>query len=247
MEPIGQVPSSLTALMKEFRTITNNMANAGTVGFKRTVNSFAKQLMQSQEAAGNAGENPENRGIVINKGQLDFSQGILTATGRNLDLAISGQGWFTIETKDGKLFTRNGSFMTNTNGQLVDGEGNILAGKDGPIIIPPSAGVEDLVISSTGAVMSGNTKFGEIDIVTFDDPYSLKPVGGCLFQAPADVLPKPAESAQVNQGYLESSNVNATEELVDLIKVSRLYEANMKLMNRRSDTSKAILEVAGSV
>lgn len=245
MEPVGQVASSITSLMKEFRTITNNISNANTTGFKRTVNSFSKQLLDQQQAAGSLSNSKEYHGIVTSNSDYDLSQGILVKTGRTLDLSIAGSGWFTIETEDGQLYTRNGTFFTNENGQVVDSQGNLVAGQEGPVTIPSNVSLTDISVGADGSVGHNGTIFGKFKIVDFgQDRDSLKPVGNSMFKIPEDVKPQLAQDINIQQGYQESSNVNITEELVDLMRVMRTYEANMKLLNKNTDTSKAILEVA---
>lgn len=247
MEPVGQVSSSITSLMKEFRTITNNIANSSTTGFKRTVNSFSQELSEQQKLAGSQMGPEQLNAKIKNKIIYDLKQGILVKTDRSLDMSITGKGWFTVETEDGPLYTRNGVFFTNENGQIVDSQGSLIAGDAGPIIIPKDVPVNEISVGADGTVSYQGDVFGKFKIVEFgDDEEALFPAGGCRFRAPEDIRPSIAVDAAVQQGYLESSNVNITEELVDLMKVMRTYEANMKLLSKSSENSKAILEVAAS-
>lgn len=236
-----QVLPSIDALMQEFYIITNNLANVSTVGYKRTCNAFSRSL----EAEGSGWETYSPGGIDLNSA-FDFSQGSITQTGRALDLALYGKGFFVIETPDGPLYTRNGMFRTNSNGQIVDSEGRTVAGEAGPIMIPAGVGLSQLSVASDGSISAGGTAIGRISIVDFGaDEDKLIPVGAnCYRMSDENIVPVAAQQIVVKQGYLESSNVKMVDELVDMIVVSRLYEANMALVSAQQQTSSSIMGVA---
>jgi len=237
---VTQVNSSINCLQQEFNIIAHNMANVSTAGYKRRCNAFSKSLME-QDAQTKAGHS----GDIALETTFDFSQGSVTETGRPLDFALYGKGFFVIETPEGPLYTRNGMFQTNQNGQIVDSEGRFVAGKSGPISIPPGAGLSQLNVSSNGSISAGGTVVGEFSLIDFeDDRDKLVPVGGNCLAMPGDTRPTPAENIVVKQGYLEASNVKLVEELVDMIMVSRLYEANMKFISASKDISSSIIGVA---
>lgn len=229
------ISSSLSALTREYETIANNLANVNTVGFKRRCNSFSKQLSALQGNGNDAGKVDT---------AFDFSQGSLTYTGSQLDLGLSGKGFFVVETPEGPLYTRNGKFQTNNKGYLVDMDGRTIVGKDGPLIFPQDMSVADAHVSEDGIIQVKNNTVGQLKLVDFGvDEASLTPVGKNCFVAPADVSPQAAK-ASVKQGYEEVSNVAAVEELVDLITVTRMYQANMKLLTNDSDNTRNLLSVA---
>ena len=150
-----------------------------------------------------------------------------------------------IETPDGPLYTRNGMFHLDPNGQIVDSGGRIVAGQAGPISIPPSVGPEQINISSDGSISAGGAAIGKFRLVDFEDNENeLIAVGFNCFQAPEGITPTEAEGLIVKQGFQEASNVRMVEELVDMIMVTRLYEANMKFASAELDTSKSIIGVA---
>lgn len=233
-----QVSSSIDALMQEFYIITHNLANVSTVGYKRRCNAFSKSL----EAAGEETYSP---GVTLNS-VLDFSQGSIVETGRPLDFAVYGKGFFVIETAEGPLYTRNGIFLTNENGQIVDSSGRIVSGEAGPITIPSGVGLSQLNVSSDGSISAGGTAIGKFSFVDFqDNEDKLVPVGANCYQMPdEDVSPVATENIVVKQGYQESSNVKMVEELVDMIMVSRLYEASIKLLSAQKEASSSIMGVA---
>jgi flagellar basal body rod protein FlgG len=235
-DSVAQVSASIDALERQFDIITHNMANVSTVGFKRRCNSFTQAIAaQGGGPAGGAEAEPS-------QGAFDFSQGTLVQTDRTLDVALYGKGFFVIESPEGPLYTRHGVFQTNPNGQVVDTMGRLVAGAAGPLIVPPDADVSEVYVDSAGRVSAGPAALGQFQIVEFGGKEDqLLPAGFNCFRAPKDVQPKDAASVTVRQGYEEASNVKLIDELVNMIMVSRLYEANMKLMTvNRDNTSSAI-------
>lgn len=241
MTDIGaQISASLNALTKEFDIVAHNMANVSTVGFKRRCNSFTKVLAAQESSQDSGGDESEET-----PGVFDFSQGSLTPTGRTLDLALHGEGFFVIETPEGPVYTRHGVFQTNQNGQIVDTTGRIVAGTAGPLIVPPDADVGDVYVTEDGRVLAGQAEVGKLRLVEFlDGQNQLVAVGQNCFQAPKDVTPTDALNVVVKQGYQEASNVRLVDELVNMILVSRMYEANMKLVSVKKDAGSAALGVA---
>ncbi len=240
-EITDQVSTSLDALTKEFEIITHNLANASTVGYKRRCNAFSK-VLEAQEA----GTQTYSPGSVDLNSSFDFSQGSIVETSRKLDFALCGKGFFVIETPEGALYTRNGVFSTNQNGQIVDFKGRVVAGQAGPITIPNNVGLSQLCVSSDGSISAGGTAIGQFRLVDFgDDENKLAPTGGnCYQMTEPDIEPVAAENIVVKQGYQEASNVEIIHELVDLIMVSRLYEANMDFISAGSQTTSSLMSVA---
>jgi flagellar basal-body rod protein FlgF len=240
-EAVTQITSSVDALTRELEIITHNLANADTVGFKRRCNAFAKALDAQQGDA-----ETYSPGTIDLNSAFDFSQGNLIQTGRTLDLAIMGKGFFVVETPDGPLYTRNGTFQTNANGQIVDSMGRPVAGEAGPITVPGEVGLSELMVSAEGQISAGDIDIGKIKIVDFEDNQEkLVPAGGNCFVMPdEDIRPTEPENAIVRQGYRESSNVKIVDELVDMIMVTRLYEANMRYLSAQKEASSSITSVA---
>jgi len=237
----SQVASSINALEKEFGVITHNLANVSTVGYKRRYGTFSKMLEQQQ-----SGDKAESSSEIQIKSNYDFSQGNLIQTGRNLDMALSGKGFFIIETPEGPLYTRNGAFSTNKNGQLVDNQQRVVAGQSGPITIPSTADISQLNVAVDGSISIGTTPLDKLKLVAFKEgEENLVPVGeGCFRMTDESNKPIEAANVVVKQGYQEGSNVKMIEELVNMIMVTRLYEANMKFMSAKGDTTNSLMGVA---
>lgn len=237
-----QVSSTINGLTREFDLIAHNLANVSTPGFKRRYNHFSNALI-AQENALDKSAGKETKAHTA----IDFSQGSFVRTGRTLDLALCGKGFFMIETPQGPLYTRNGTFRLNEDSQIVDLAGRIVAGESGPVTIPQAVDVTQLSVADDGNVSADGVPLGKLTLVDFDENEGkLTPAGLNCFSAPKNIKPGPAENLIIKQGFQEGSNVQMMEELVDMIMVSRLYESSMKLLSKTGDTSKHLLDVAMS-
>jgi flagellar basal-body rod protein FlgF len=237
----AQIGSSINALMREFNIITHNLANVSTVGYKRRCSLFSKSL-EAQQANGSE----ELNGNLTSEGVLDFSQGTLVQTGSPLDFALYGKGFFVIETPEGPLYTRNGTFHVGPTGQIVNSDGGIVAGEVGPIIIPDNVSQSELIVSNDGSISAGNITLGRFRLVDFEDNEDkLISVGGNSYSMQEeDIEPITAENLVMKQGFQEASNVEMVDELVGMLLVSRLYEANVKLLSAQKDATNSIMSVA---
>lgn len=240
--PMQIAGSSLETLSMQYRAITHNLANANTVGFKRQVRSQSFSGTMQSIMGGTA-----ESGQVKDQTAIDFSNGRMVHTGRSLDVAIDGKNTFlVVETPDGERYTRNGVLRLNAERQLVTAEGHMVSGKEGPIVLPPTSSATQLNISNDGGVSTEDQTIGSLKLVQFEDVSKLVMVGNGCFQNTGSTDPTEASGARVHQGFQESSNVNIVEELVDLITVTRLYEANLKSMQAQDDRMKNVLGVAAS-
>jgi len=230
--------SSLDALTQVYQDITQNLANVSTVGFKRRLNEL--RLVQDGTEGSVLG------GTIEVTSVLDLSQGHFVHTGRRLDLALDGSGFFVIETPEGRLYTRNGQFNLNGDRQLVDFAGRTVAGSGGPIVLPERTSLQDFHVARDGSVWVKGTSIGKLQVVEFASVSDLIPLGNSNFRAAADVEPAPASRVTLRQGFTEAANVNIVEELVGLIQVTRLYEANFRMLQTLDEQMEQILNVAMS-
>ncbi|MFA6132757.1 MAG: flagellar hook-basal body protein [Phycisphaerae bacterium] len=235
-DSVQATATNLSALSEYYGMITQNLANASTSGYKRQGAAFDQVLAQA--VAGNA---------VAARGGLDLSQGHLVETARPLDLALEGKGFFVIETADGPLYTRSGTFRLSSTGQLVDYAGRTVSGTEGPIILPQSADSSSIHVASDGRISVGPQQVGQVKVVEFEDSSGLTPVGGGCYDAPDSTQPDEAKATSVHQGYNEASNVSVVEELVELIKVTRAYEANLKTVQTHDERYRNLLKVASGL
>lgn len=237
-----QAASALDAISQQYEAIAHNLANISTAGYKRQNITFSKAL--AAQMTGGDGSAPA-QGAVQGTISLDFRQGNLVKTDGPLDVALNGPGLFVLDTPEGPRYTRCGMFTTNTTGQLVDSAGRIVQGDGGPITLPATATQHNINITPDGSVEVGGTSVGKLKIVVFKDTSVLTSVGDHCYTAPQTVAPDSAtEATTVAQGFQEGSNVNPVQELVGLITVTRLYEANIKAMTSQDDKAKSLLQVA---
>jgi flagellar basal-body rod protein FlgF len=242
IQPITQLSSSVDALTRELEIITHNLANASTTGFKRRSNAFTKVLDKQQ-----GGAETYAPGTIDLKSAFDFSQGNLVQTDRTLDFALGGRGFFVVETPNGPLYTRNGAFEANQNGQIVDSMGRTISGESGPITLPASVSISDVKVSTDGRISANGTLAGQFKIVDFkkEDESKLVPTGNnCFLMPDKNIQPTAAENVLIKQGSQESSNVKVVDELVDMVMVTRLYEANMRYISAQKENSSALTGVA---
>jgi len=237
--------TGMQAQQTQLDVISHNLANVSTAGFKRGTALFEDLIYQNlRQVGGNATENAElPTGLQIGLGvrtvatARTYTQGNLQQTDNSLDVAINGGGFFRVEMPDGSTaYTRDGSFKLNAEGTLVTNQGYPLV--DG-IQVPADA--RGLTIGKDGTVTAtvGNTlqTIGQITLANFINPAGLEPAGQNLFLesqasgAPNEGAPGGEGFGQTMQGYLESSNVNVVQELVNMIQTQRAYELNSKAVS----------------
>jgi len=240
----GVISAAFGALSQQRRleVIANNLANSATSGFKRDRLSFrdllhmppasAREKTPVEAQSTGAGLTPVGFGPAWNASRVradlvdtDMAQGELEDTGNPLDLAITGQGFFKVQTPEGVRYTRRGNFALGEKGQLVTQEGYPVLGEKGPIRISGSGPVK---IDGSGQITVGDAVAGKLAVAQFPEGANLLKQDGCLF---AGGDPGPAKLPYtVRQGCLEASNVNAVLEMVEMIEALRSYEACQKML-----------------
>lgn len=240
-------------------TISNNLANINTSGFKKAKVEFQDLLYQTQRAIGATDEQGSNIPTEIQIGhgtnpvsvQKIFSQGDITATQNSLDLAIDGDGFFQVLRTDGSVaYTRDGSLKLAADGRVVTSDGLVLE----PEVTIPADAIEisisqDGVISTRSGTDIDPTEIGRIELARFINPAGLENIGGNLYLPtvasgePLTSTPGTEELGTVRQGFLEMSNVAVVEEMVNLIVAQRAYEINSKTIR----TAEEMLNTAGNL
>lgn len=241
MDMIDPNASSLSALSQQYLAITGNLANANTDAYKRRMTAFSQELANQMSATSN--QLPMT--TVSGRTALDLTPGALVKCENPLSVAIGGKGFFAIQTPEGELYTRDGNFRLNNQSQLVDAAGRMVAGSGGPIIVPPQVNPENITIGGDGTVSVNGQSLGQIKVVEFANTGNLTPIGGGCYRAEGET-PTAAKAPSLAQGFREASNVNVVEELVGLITVTRLYEANLKSIQSQDERTKSLLQVAMS-
>lgn len=230
--------------------LTNNLANASTVGFKKegaTSQAFDDVLalkIKDTTYAGNAKPlGYMSMGVKIGENYTDYSQGSVRETGNTYDIALSGTGFFTIEftNKAGKTstkYTRDGGFTLNKEGYLVTKDGDFVLGKNGRIKLDP---LQPSSIDKNGNIYQNDTLVATLNITDFEDYNYLEHYGENYYQ-PVEGAKTKAGEYQTLSGYLEMSNMSVVQEMVNMISVSRAYETNQKIVQ----TYDSSLEIAAN-
>jgi len=206
--------------------ITNNIANASTSGFKSEHLYYAMKGRNAQEGA------LTDLGPTVSK--MDYSQGTLRVTGNTFDLAIEGDGFFTIQTKQGNAYTRNGSFVLNNKKELVTLAGDYVLGESGKIVIDGSS----VNIDKEGSIYVDENLVGKINISAFKDPYALARSTDGRFVDDGKAGRKKAEAYSIAGGYVEMSNVNTVREMTEMMEIQRAFETYQKVILTLQDMDK---------
>lgn len=218
---------------------SSNLANAGTQGFRAEREYFRSALM-GPGATGDQLDSTVNNFGVLGGNQLDLGQGALTTTGNPLDVAIEGQGFFAVQTKNGIRYTRDGSFQRTRAGLLVTAEGEpVLDAKNQPIQIPTG----DTTIGADGVISVNGAVTGSLAVFTFPSAASITPEGASRYAPVNGAKPKLSTIATLHQGALEGSNQDVIEGTLDLILAQRQAEMMQKaLVLFDSDLNKTACE-----
>lgn len=241
--------------------IANNVANVNTTGFKSSRANFQDVLSQTLRAAGDAGEgfgatNPAQVGLGMSLAgiSMNFAQGALQNTGRTLDVAIQGNGFFVIKKlaeEEMHYVTREGVFFIDNEGYLVNSNGYFVCKEDGDVIQVASdpATIESIAITDTGKIIVNGSEVATIGLAFFPNPEGLEKVGQNLYRATpasggydpdagvssaniniAGTADTPLANTRLASGYLEMSNVDLSEEFTNMITTQRGYQANARVI-----------------
>jgi flagellar basal-body rod protein FlgF len=211
--------AGLRARIDHLDLVGNNLANVNTTGYRAQQPAFSSLLAIRGDSPITELNVAVNDFGVLQESRIDLLPGNLERTGGQLDLAIEGTGFFSVQARSGVLYTRNGSFRTSTNGQLITSQGDPVLGEQGPITVPGGA----VSISPDGTVSVGGAICGKLRLTEFSRGAQVKAVGTSYYSAPGDTI-KPSPRSYVRQGMLETSNVNSVEASVSLIALQRHAE-----------------------
>ncbi len=203
------------------QVVANNLANANTEAFK--ADRMTAWLLEGSEAP-------------VPVQEIDFQQGTMRLTGRPLDLALEGTGFFVVQTANGERLTRGGSFTLDRVGQLIDSEGAPVLGKEGPIVF--SGG--HIEILKDGAIMVDGIAVDALRVETVDDLSTLMKEGTGRFVPLGDTSDVEKGTVFVRQGQIEEANLDPVMSMVELVKIQRAYTANV-------DALKAMDDILGTI
>ena len=222
--------------MQAQTSISHNLANASTLGFKANLDSYSTWHVEGPGYNTRVYNRHDNSGV-------NLSSGSFTSTGRDLDIAVNGEGWIAVQAPDGSEgYTRAGDLRISVNGLLTNGVGHPVIGNSGPIVVPPADKVEIGADGSISIVPVGQTAdtiaiLDRIKLVNPDQSLMSKGPDGLLRVIDGRLnLADPDASVNIISGVVEQSNVNAVSELVSLIQNARQFEANVKIMQTAQES-----------
>ena len=218
--------AGFAAQTQALELVAHNLANLGTTGYRGQQATFRSLLA----GAGSVARNPLNAAVnnygVLGGSRVDLSPGSTVATGNAHDLSIGGEGFFTVQTAQGILYTRSGSFHVTSTGKLVTPEGDSVLGQLGPVSVPNGA----FAVSSDGTISVDGAVVDQLRLAEFSHDTNLSAAGNSLYSAPPNSA-LPAATSSVRQGMLENSNVSPVTAVVDLITIQRNADLLAHAMN----------------
>ncbi|MCC5995695.1 MAG: flagellar basal-body rod protein FlgF [Oceanicaulis sp.] len=227
-------------LRRELDVTANNIANASTEGFKAE-----RVMLEPRESARARHQDGPARVQFVGEWAMgrDFTQGVLTPTGRPLDLALEGDGFFVLETPAGERFTRDGRFTLNAAGELTASDGaRVLDEAGAPIAINRELGPVE--IGADGEIVQGGVPGPRVALAVFEAPGLLSKTGDNRFAAPEDAE-RLDERPRVRQGFSEASNVRPILEMSRMMEVSRAYQSVTRMIRDADELSRKAIERLG--
>lgn len=233
--------SQQMVLQRQMEIVANNIANLNTTAYKGERPVFEEYVMQAGR------QKPVS--FVLDYGVArDTRAGVLAPTDAPFDVAMNGEGWFSVQTPDGIRYTRNGHFTMDAEGRLTTREGYALLDEGGAEIVIDQPEDGTPVISTDGTIAQGALQIGRIGVFTFANDQQLRATGDSLFEAPAGTEATPAnETAKVVQGMLESSNVQPVVEMTRMIELQRRYQTMQNLLTSDHDLQRTAIQRLGRV
>jgi flagellar basal-body rod protein FlgG len=223
----GMLQATQGCLKEEMRmdVCANNLANANVIGFKTNKISFQDLLMEAEGGTEEASSDTESEAGTLVQLRADLSQGDSRFTGQALDFAIHGKGFFKVETEEGLRYTRKGNFTLDPDGFLITQDENRVLGQSGPIVLTS----DDIEVTDEGMIILDGAPVGQLAVVDFDHYDGLNKDGNGLFRNDSEHPEIPVDpETRIQQGFVELSNVNIVEEMVQMIQSLRGFESYQK-------------------
>lgn len=219
-------------LLREMEVVANNLSNLSTTGFRGETVIFAEHVRA-------AGDGPSLSMARAHGRAADLSQGTLERTGGDFDMAISGAGFFQVETPEGPRLTRAGAFTPNAAGELVNPDGHRLLDAGGaPVFVPPDA--RSVAIAPDGTISADGGPVARVGLWQPADPTTLVHQAGTLFSA--DAIDPAEDGGDIVQGALEGSNVDPVAQIARMIEVQRTYELGQTLLDREDERLRGVIQ-----
>lgn len=234
---LAKLKASMIGQVRKNEIVANNLANINTTGFKK--DRLFLELLETDETT-----------LQKVEYQTDFRNGQIRSTGNPMDVALKGDGYLTVELENGEqALTRNGSLQFSPEGRLETNDGLPVMGQNGEIDISSiGAVIRDITITRSGEIYANDQLIDTFQIVDYENPQSLQKIGGNRF-LPTNVSVKSEEPPDVEfmQGFLENSNVNPVEEMVQLVEIQRQFESVQRMIRSLDETFKLAANQVGKV
>jgi len=230
----------------KMNVIVNNITNADTVGYRKdqvVTESFSDMLLDRLNDPAILNRRyvgPLAPGVYVEEIQTEFQAGPMELTDIQTDLAITGDGFFVVNTPQGERYTRAGNFNVDHEGALVTQEGYYVLGQNGQRII---VGTDDFAVNADGAIFANGQQVGALRIVQFADNGVLRKEGNNLLYAYNGEQPTPAAGYSIEQGMLEGSNVEVGREVADMLLTNRVYESSQKILGMVDESLARTMEM----
>jgi flagellar basal-body rod protein FlgF len=222
--------------------VANNVANADTTGFKQT-----RVLLDTYTTQSKGQPQPMDRiNFVVDRATYhDLAQGPILKTGNELDVAISGEGYFSIQAPEGVRYTRGGAFQVNDQGELVNASGyQVLGDGDAAISIPPDA--TEINIAQDGTISTQNGTVGKLSVVSFENASALEEAGQGLYKSNSAATPVES-GVRIAQGMLEKSNVQPVLEIAQMMEIVRNYAQTQRMLDQEHERIRNAIAKLGRV
>jgi len=226
--------------------LSNNLANINTAGYKKEKLVF--QVYKDRQISNISNNNQLGNysgGIIIGQNLVDLSDGNIKFTGNNMDFCVNGKNFFVVSAPDGQQYmTKDGSFSLNAEGFLVNKDGYLVLGSNGNIQL---TGPGALSVDEKGNIVFNEKNLGTFMVNSVANEEDVSMVGSSYFVLNGGAALAASADVSVKQGYIETSNVNGVSEMVDMISITRSYEANQKILNMQDEILKKAANEVGKV
>ncbi len=239
-----QAAAAMSATAQWQDLIAENLSAASVPGARRQEISFSD--IQAGLTSNLSGGNQAGYYLPSASRMTNFSPGEMRPTGNSMDFALEGPGFFSIQTPDGQtIYSRDGEFRMNAQGQLVTKRGQTVLSDGGPVRFNPNSS-SAITVAADGEISQGDQIVGKLKTVEFKNPAQLQMLGSGLFaNNDPTVPPEVSTTTKVRQGFVEGSNASPTTEMASLITAMRMFEANQKVLQMQSDRMSQVITNLG--
>ena len=238
--------SGMNVEQKRMDVLSNNLANINTAGYKKEKLVF--QVYKDRQISNTSNNNQLGNysgGIIIGQNLVDLSDGNIKYTGNSLDFCVNGKNFFVVAAPDGQQYmTKDGSFSLNADGFLVNKDGYFVLGSNGNIQL---TGPGALIIDEKGNITFNQKNIGNFSVNSVANAEDINMIGSSYFVLKNGAALAANTDISIKQGYIETSNVNGVSEMVDMISITRSYEANQKILNMQDEILKKAANEVGRV